>query len=607
MSMMSKEGIMEMIALLERIIEATEHLEKKYANQLSKVHPKFEKSAINLLHYRAFRRFDIRNLQNGLSQLGLSRLGKSEAHLLASLNITKSVLKSFLEPRKITSQETYLSIEQGNQLLPLNTDSLLGSKPEKRPVRIMVTQPTETAQNTDLVDEMVRSGMDIARINCAHDTPVVWEKIIENIRYASKDSSRTSKVCMDLGGPKIRTGTIYNGSNVVKYKPSKDKNGKVLNPLRISLATDFSKVPKSIQNCLQLPQDWIEHLEIGDTIKFFDARGKHRKFIVCALFENRVEVYAHKACYLRRGMEVSIYKNARMYSATIEEVRSSSDRFLALKTGDTIILEKKGTHSNNGEQKAEIIKNARILCTSEAVFDYVRIGERILFDDGKITGKIIGLTPSTMDIKITYAKATGSILREDKGINFPDTDLQISGLTETDKANLPFVAKHADVVNLSFVNRKDDVQELIEELSKLPEGNRLGIILKIETKSGFDNLTDILLTAMQVHPIGVMIARGDLAVECGWENMAMIQEEILSLCMASHIPVIWATQVLENLAKKGIPSRPEITDAAMSQRAECVMLNKGPHIVQTIKMLDHILAGMSHYQYKKSPMFPLWI
>ncbi|WP_422079890.1 pyruvate kinase [Ulvibacterium sp.] len=602
---MNKEGIMEMIALLERIIEATERLEKKYANQLSKVHPKFAKSAINLLHYRAFRRFDIKDLQNGLSQLGLSRLGKSEAHVLASLNITKSVLKSFLEPRKITSEDTYLSIEQGNQLLPLNTDALLGTKPEKRPVRIMVTQPTETAQNTDLVDEMVQSGMDMARINCAHDSPEVWEKIINNIRRASKNSSRTSKVCMDLGGPKIRTGTIYNGSDVVKYKPSKDRNGKVSSPLRISLVSDLGAAPKSTQNCLQLPQDWIERLETGDTIKFFDARGKHRKFIVRALFEKGVEVYAHKTCYLKRGMEVSVYKEAKMYTAAIKEVRSSSDRFLALKTGDTIILEKKGTHSNNRDQKTGTI-NARISCTSDAVFDYVRIGERILFDDGKVTGKIIGLTSSTMDITITRAKATGSILREDKGINFPDTDLKISGLTEIDKNNLPFIAKHADVVNLSFVNRKDDVQELIEELGKLPEGNQLGIILKIETKAGFDNLTEILLTAMQVYPIGVMIARGDLAVECGWENMAMIQEEILSLCMASHIPVIWATQVLENLAKKGIPSRPEITDAAMSQRAECVMLNKGPHIVRTIKLLDHILAGMSHYQYKKSPMFPLW-
>jgi hypothetical protein len=74
---------------------------------------------------------------------------------------------------------------------------------------------------------------------------------------------------------------------------------------------------------------------------------------------------------------------------------------------------------------------------------------------------------------------------------------------------------------------------------------------------------------------GVMIAHGDLAVECGFERMAEVQEEILWICEAAHTPVIWATQVLESLAKTGMPSRAEVTDAAMSERAECVMLNKG--------------------------------
>ena len=67
-------------------------------------------------------------------------------------------------------------------------------------------------------------------------------------------------------------------------------------------------------------------------------------------------------------------------------------------------------------------------------------------------------------------------------------------------------------------------------------------------------------------------------MECGYERMAEIQEEILWVCEAAHIPVVWATQVLESLAKKGLPSRAEITDAAMGERAECVMLNKGPYL-----------------------------
>jgi len=101
---------------------------------------------------------------------------------------------------------------------------------------------------------------------------------------------------------------------------------------------------------------------------------------------------------------------------------------------------------------------------------------------------------------------------------------------------------------------------------------------------------------------GVMVARGDLAVECGYERLAEVQEEILWMAEASHMPVIWATQVLERLAKEGIPSRAEITDAAMGERAECVMLNKGPHIVAAVRALDDILTRMQAHQRKKTAM-----
>jgi pyruvate kinase len=99
-----------------------------------------------------------------------------------------------------------------------------------------------------------------------------------------------------------------------------------------------------------------------------------------------------------------------------------------------------------------------------------------------------------------------------------------------------------------------------------------------------------------------MIARGDLAVECGYERLAEVQEEILWICEAAHTPVIWATQVLETLAKTGIPSRAEVTDAAMSERAECVMLNKGPYIGEAVRTLDDILRRMQAHQSKKRAM-----
>jgi len=101
-----------------------------------------------------------------------------------------------------------------------------------------------------------------------------------------------------------------------------------------------------------------------------------------------------------------------------------------------------------------------------------------------------------------------------------------------------------------------------------------------------------------------MIPRGDLAVECGYQRLAEVQEELLWLCEAAHLPAIWATQVLEGLAKNGVPTRAEVTDAAMGERAECVMLNKGSHILEAVSALDDILRRIEEHQSKKTAPAP---
>ena len=215
------------------------------------------------------------------------------------------------------------------------------------------------------------------------------------------------------------------------------------------------------------------------------------------------------------------------------------------------------------------------------------------------TGVVLAANPDYLELEIRKAKPAGSRLRADKGINFPDSDIRLPGLTEADRKHLDFVARNADAVSLSFVRRPEDVTALQEELARLGADD-LGIIIKIETNKGFRNLPQILMTAMRRYPTAVMIARGDLAVEAGWERLAEIQEQVLWICEAAQVPVIWATQVLEGKAKRGLASRAEISDAALSQRADCVMLNKGPHILSAIRMLDDILRRMQAHQYKKS-------
>jgi pyruvate kinase len=236
------------------------------------------------------------------------------------------------------------------------------------------------------------------------------------------------------------------------------------------------------------------------------------------------------------------------------------------------------------------------------IFDDVRPGESIWFDEGRIGGTIRATTAGSMDVTIVHANPNGSKLGAEKGINLPDTHLRLPALTAKDLDDLQFIGARSDLVGYSFVQTPEDVRSLQSHLAGI-SNRELGLVLKIETRRAFERLPALLLAAMRSRTSGVMIARGDLAVECGFERLAEVQEEILWMAEASHTPVIWATQVLENLTKAGLPSRAEVTDAAMAERAECVMLNKGPYILDTVRALDSILCRMQDHQRKKTSMF----
>jgi pyruvate kinase len=244
---------------------------------------------------------------------------------------------------------------------------------------------------------------------------------------------------------------------------------------------------------------------------------------------------------------------------------------------------------------------ASVACTLPQVFEQVRVGERIWFDDGRIGGVIRRIEPQWLELEITHARDAGEKLAADKGINLPDSLLDLPALTDKDIQDLPVVARLADLVGLSFVQQAQDVQALRERLLEL-DATEMGLMLKIETRRGFENLPELLFSAMANTAAGVMIARGDLAVECGYERLAEVQEEILCAAEAAHMPVIWATQVLETMVKTGLPTRAEITDAAMGERAECVMLNKGPYIMEAMFTLDDILHRMQTHQTKNRPL-----
>lgn len=611
----SKSSATDAYIILLQELEALQYeliaAENEAAEMLKKIDVRHKTNAANLIHYLGLRRRDARPLQMKLTAVGLSSLGRAESRVLSNLNAIMVLLQHALGRQVQQVPSSIVTAEvNGAALLKNNTNQLLGDPPAGRRTRIMVTLPAEAAHNYELIKTMLLKGMDCARINCAHDNPAAWSRMVTYVRQASRETGQQCRILMDLAGPKLRTGPIALRPGVVKWRPRRDIYGNPIAPARIWLHSEFdtSPCPGSADVCVPVKGNWLQQIAPHDMIELTDARGAKRMLRVMDQIGSGVWVECSKTAYIKSGIRLDqIRKSVTGEVQVIDsgEVGELPEKheIIRLKRGDYLIL----TRERIPGQPAQLEPNgcilfpASIACSIPEIFDRVRPGERILFDDGPIGGVIRNVDTDSILIEITEARDTGEKLRADKGINLPDTPLGMSGLTASDIGHLEFVTRHADIVGLSFVHHPADVELLQEHLERL-NAEKIGIVIKIETRAAFEQLPELLLTLLRWPVVGVMIARGDLAVECGYERLAELQEEIMWLSEAAHIPVIWATQVLETLARHGQPSRAEVTDAAMSGRAECVMLNKGVHIIRAIQMLDNILQRMQEHQRKKSAL-----
>ena len=360
---------------------------------------------------------------------------------------------------------------------------------------------------------------------------------------------------------------------------------------------------------LQAERQFVAKLRRGDIIRLRDARHAQRALRIVRVEGQNRWAETRQTVYFVPGIKLHASSGKRAHDASAKRWKGhvgpipARMQRLLLKPGETLVLTRSPQPGRPARRDKEdrVTSPARIGITLPSFLDHAKVGESIWFDDGKIGGAIRSINSKSVHVKITHARPEGEHLGEGKGINLPNTRIDLPALTGEDLEHLRFVVKHADIVGYSFVHTARDVQQLFAHMREL-KGESLGIVLKIETREAFENLPGLILVAMTMRAFGVMLARGDLAVECGYQRLAEIQEEILWICEAAHVPVIWATQVLESLSKKGIPSRSEITDAAMGERAECVMLNKGPFVLHAVKALDDILRRMQAHQEKKRSM-----
>ena len=602
----------ELIDLRKKVITDAEHRLEKYLPWFNERQP--DLSAGNLAHYLSIRHSDLRPLQKRLAQVGLSSLGRSESAVLYSLNsiielLIRATNRADYKIPRAHKHQTTLTPEKSIELLSNRCGQLFGPFPTTRNTYIMVTLPSEASWNGQLIESLMTKGMNCARINCAHDDTNHWQAMIHNVRQAQEKLKVPCKILMDLAGHKIRTGAIKSGPAVKHIKVNRNVYGRLVGPTDILLDEErFAQTDSSdeFQYRLTLPRSLNTQLAIGDRLRLTDVRGKKRDIsVVGQRSAKQWLAQCTQSIYISTETEITWQrKNKKDKYQTLGEFTPSpfegETEEIRLFEGDPLFLsaiDEPGTPARFDENGI-IVAPARISCNPPQALQNVNPGEPVWFDDGKLGCVVESISEEGALLVVTHAKPKGVRLKENKGINFPESELNLVPLTEKDIQDLDFVAQHADIIGFSFVEDLDAVNELLDELAKRNTPH-IPLIAKIETNKAVKNLPEIILGSIGRVPLGIMIARGDLAVELGGERLAEIQEEILWLCEAAQVPVIWATQVLETMAKDGAISRPEFTDAAMAERAECVMLNKGPYIERALQTLDDIIIRMEAHQYKK--------
>jgi len=304
------------------------------------------------------------------------------------------------------------------------------------------------------------------------------------------------------------------------------------------------------------------------------------------LAELRGTAYVQTGTRLRHKDAHGIKHFTRVGSLPAVELR------IALKPGDTLRIHKSPKPGEPAEIDANdrVIRPAHVSCTLPDVFGRVKRGEPVVFDNGIIEGVITATRAAEFTVRVTRTAGRNAALRADKGINLPRTALGHGGMTAKDRKDLRFAVRHADLVSLSFVRSAGDVLALQREVGRM-RGRTPGIVIKIETDQAVRHLPEVLQAARRFPRSGIMMARGDLAIEHGWEQLPGLEALLMERCRAAGLPFLIATQFLETMAKKGIPSRAEIIDVAVASGAQCILLNKGPYLVEAVRMVGKILRA----------------
>ncbi|MDE6277951.1 MAG: pyruvate kinase [Muribaculaceae bacterium] len=289
-----------------------------------------------------------------------------------------------------------------------------------------------------------------------------------------------------------------------------------------------------------------------------------------SLFEAGMNVVRMNSAHLGEAGITRIVENCRQVSLRIGimiDTKGPEIRTTANEAPDDKIFFREGNEVEFVGNSSESTTRRRICLNYADIASDVHEGMHFLIDDGELDFLIEGVDAATGVIRARCLN--DGQLGSRKSVNIPGSDIRLPALSERDKATLAVAARlGVDFVAHSFVRSASDIGAVQDELDRL--GSDMKIIAKIENQQGVDNFDEILEASY-----GIMIARGDLGIEVAAERIPVIQHEMIQKCIATHHPVIVATQMLHSMITNPRPTRAEVSDIANAvyQRTDCLMLS----------------------------------
>jgi pyruvate kinase len=322
-----------------------------------------------------------------------------------------------------------------------------------------------------------------------------------------------------------------------------------------------------------------------------------RTKIVATISDLRCDIDFIRDLY-KAGMNVARLNTAHQSIAStrqiIENIRAVSDKIaiiidtkgpelrtckvdeeFELKSGDKIFIK--------GDTEGISTKKEIFVRYNKLVRD-VPVGNIILIDDGQLSLRVIN---KTGDALLCEALNNG-IIQSRKSVNVPNVSINLPALNEKDKKYVQFaIDQDIDFLAHSFVRNKEDLFEIQKMLDE--HKSRIKIISKIENQQGLENIDEII-----EHSYGIMVARGDLAIEMPYEKIPIVQKELINKCIVKRKPVIIATQMLHSMINSPRPTRAEVSDVANAiyAQADAIMLSNetasGYYPVEAVKTMASI-------------------